>query len=294
MVLSGGVGTRIFRICNHIFLIALALLCILPLVQVLAMSFSASSAVAAGLVRLWPVDFTLKSYVYILKNAQFLGSFGVTLQRVALGFLINMVLVVLTAYPLSKGVQAFRGRTLMVWLFVFTILFQGGLIPSYMTIRMTGIMDSVWALVLPGAVQVFNVILLLNFFRNLPKELEESAFIDGAGHWTIMSRIFVPLSLPAMATIMLFTIVGHWNSWFDGLIYMNKPEHYPLATYLQTLIIQMDFKNMRTEDAYLLAEISNRTSKAAQIIIGSLPILVVYPFLQRFFVKGIVLGSVKE
>ncbi|WP_217592884.1 carbohydrate ABC transporter permease [Cohnella sp. GbtcB17] len=294
MVLSGGVGTRIFRVCNHIFLIALALLCILPLVQVLAMSFSASSAVAAGLVRLWPVDFTLKSYVYILKNAQFLGSFGVTLQRVALGFLINMVLVVLTAYPLSKGVQAFRGRTLMVWLFVFTILFQGGLIPSYMTIRMTGIMDSVWALVLPGAVQVFNVILLLNFFRNLPKELEESAFIDGAGHWTIMSRIFVPLSLPAMATIMLFTIVGHWNSWFDGLIYMNKPEHYPLATYLQTLIIQMDFKNMRTEDAYLLAEISNRTSKAAQIIIGSLPILVVYPFLQRFFVKGIVLGSVKE
>jgi len=138
------------------------------------------------------------------------------------------------------------------------------------------------------------LILLLNFFRGLPKELEEAAYMDGAGHWTTLWRIFVPLSTPVLATITLFATVHHWNSWFDGLIFMNSPMNYPLQSYLQTVVIQQDLSANTNVDLDSLAEISDRTAKAAQIFLGALPILLVYPFLQRFFVKGIVLGSVKE
>lgn len=287
-------GRRIFLIVNYTVLVLLACSCVLPFVNVLAVSFSSSPAVNAGEVSLWPVDFSLASYRYIVSNPAFVGSFGITLERVALGTAVNMLLTIMLAYPLSKENRSFRLRTVYVWVFVFTILFHGGLIPWYMTIKMTHLLDTIWALILPGAVPVFNVILLLNFFRNLPKELEESSFIDGAGHWTTMWKIYVPISMPAIATILLFTMVGHWNSWFDGLILMNSPKHYPLSSYLQTVIIQMDYSQMKQEDIDLLAIISNRTTKAAQIIVGALPILIVYPFLQRYFVKGIVLGSVKE
>jgi putative aldouronate transport system permease protein len=216
---------------------------------------------------------------------------GVTLKRVVLGLGVNMLLTIITAYPLSKETSAFKWRTLYVWIFVFTILFGGGLIPWYMTIKATGLLNSIWALVIPGAVPVFNIILLLNFFRGLPKELEEAALIDGAGHWTIMWRLFVPLSLPALATISLFTVVGHWNAWFDGMILMKSTADYPLQTYLRSVIIAQDFTNFSSLSE--LNEISDRTAKAAQIFLGSLPILLVYPFLQKFFIKGIVLGSVK-
>jgi putative aldouronate transport system permease protein len=287
-------GRRIFLTVNYVVLILLACSCVLPFINVLATSFSSSSAVNAGEVSLWPVDFSLASYRYIVSNPAFVGSFGITLERVALGTAVNMLLTVMLAYPLSKDNRSFRLRTVYVWVFVFTILFHGGLIPWYMTIKMTHLLDTIWSLILPGAVPVFNVILLLNFFRNLPMELEEASFIDGAGHWTTMWKIYVPISMPAIATILLFTMVGHWNSWFDGLILMNSPKHYPLSSYLQTVIIQMDYSQLKQEDIDLLAVISNRTTKAAQIIVGALPILIVYPFLQRFFVKGIVLGSVKE
>ncbi|QTH43812.1 carbohydrate ABC transporter permease [Cohnella sp. LGH] len=283
-----------FIVSNYFFLSALSLLCILPLVHVLAVSLSSSAAATAGQVNLWPVDFTLKSYRFVASNPAFLEAFFVTLQRVGLGIAVNMLLVLLTAYPLSKETKSFRARTWMVWLFVFTMLFNGGLIPTYMTIKYTHLLDSIWALVIPGAVPVFSVILLINFFRGLPKELEEASFIDGAGHWKALWSIYAPLSLPALATIALLTIVGHWNSWFDGLIYMNSRHNYPLSSYLQTIIIQRDLSNVTLQEMKELSDVSDRTMKAAQIFLGALPILVLYPFLQKYFVKGIVLGSVKE
>jgi len=269
-------------------------LCLFPLVHVLAVSFSSSSAATAGLVKLWPVEFTTKSYEFLLRKPEFLRSFGITLQRAALGLALNTVLTLLAAYPLSKETTAFRYRTAYAWFFVFTILFGGGLIPWYMTIRMTGLLDTIWALVIPGAVPVFNVILLLNFFRGLPKEIEESAFMDGASHWKVLWSMYVPLSMPALATIGLFALVGHWNSWFDGLILMNSPDRYPLSSYLQTVVINKTLMNATGSDWMTLAEVSDRTAKAAQIFLGALPILIVYPLLQKYFVKGIVLGSVKE
>ncbi len=284
---------RLFIVGNYAFLIALSVSCLFPLVHVLAISFSSSAAASAGKVVLWPVDFTLASYEFILQNDAFIRAFGVTLQRVALGFSLNLALTLLCAYPLSREQKHFRYRTAYAWYFVITILFGGGLIPWYLTIKETGLLDSVWALVIPGAVPVFNVILMLNFIRGLPAEISESAFMDGAGHWTVLWRIVVPLSMPVIATVSLFTLVGHWNAWFDGLILMNFPERYPLSTYLQLMVISSSTLNFSGVSLREVAEISQRTTRAAQIFLGALPILLVYPFLQRFFVKGIVLGSVK-
>lgn len=291
--MKASVSYRLFNGLNITFLSLLSLICILPLVHVLALSFSNNSSAAAGLVKLWPVGFTTDAYRFILSKPAFLDSIVVTLQRVGLGTVVNLLLTLLVAYPLSKESSAFRFRTLYAWIFVFTILFNGGLIPWYMTIKWTGIMDTIWALVLPGAVPVFNIILLLNFFRGLPKELDESASIDGGGHWTILWKIYVPLSTPALATITLFTIVWHWNSWFDGLILMKVPEHFPLSTYMQTILVHIDLTSMSGKDFEVLKDVSDRTAKASQIFLGALPIILAYPFLQRYFVKGIVLGSVK-
>jgi len=284
---------KIFVGANYMFLILVSLLCLLPLVQVLAISFSSSPAASAGLVKLIPVDFSFDSYQYILQKEEFIRSFIITLQRVIIGYSLNIVLALLCAYPLSKEVKDFRTRTYYAWFFVFTILFSGGLIPSYVVVSETGLLDSIWALVIPGAVGVFNVILLLNFFRGLPKEIEESAFMDGAGHWTVLVRMYLPMSLPVLATISLFILVGHWNAWFDGLIYMNFPDKYPLSTYLQLMVINSNPMKMDINNLNGVLQISERTTRAAQIFLGALPILIVYPFLQKYFVKGIVLGSVK-
>ncbi len=287
-------GRVAFVAFNYIFLASMAAACLLPLIHVLAVSFSSSQAAAAGYVKLWPVQFTLRSYEFVSGKQEFLDSLLITLERVGIGVALNMLLTVLIAYPLSKETSAFRSRTLYAWIFVFTILFSGGLIPLYMIVKDTMIMDSIWALVLPGAVPVFNVILMLNFFRGLPKELEEAAYIDGAGHLTVLWKIYIPLSMASLATVTLFSTVGHWNSWFDGLIFMNSPTDYPLQSYLQTVVIQQDLSLFSVKSMERFSEINDQTAKSAQIFLGALPILLLYPFLQRFFIKGIVLGSVKE
>jgi len=272
-------------------MLVLGLVCLLPIIHIIAFSLSDSAAASSGKVILWPINFSLDAYTYIMDEPKFGKSFMVSLERLALGLTISCMLTLLTAYPLSKESTRFRSRTYYVWFYVTTMLFSGGLVPTYMIVRAYGLLDSIWALVLPTALQVFNITLMLNFFRGLPKELDESAFVDGAGHWTILFRICLPLSLPSLATIALFTMVGHWNAWFDGLIYMNRPENYPLQTYLQTIVTNPDMS--RITNFAELKNISTRTVKTAQIIVAMLPIIVVYPFLQRFFVKGIVLGSVK-
>ncbi|MBW7456343.1 carbohydrate ABC transporter permease [Paenibacillus sepulcri] len=294
MVENKTLSQRIFTIGNYTALSLLALLCIFPLVHILAISFSSSSAATAGQVGLWPVDFTVKSYSFVVNEPAFLKSFVVTLKRVALGVSLNMLLGVLVAYALSKEVREFRFRTVYVWTFVITMLFNGGLIPTYVIVQKTGLIDSIWALVIPSAVNVFNIILILNFFRGLPKELLEASFIDGAGHWKTLLKVVIPVSMPVLATVTLFSVVFQWNEWFTGLIYMNSPDNYPLQSYLQTVIVTKDFSRLTVTDLTLLGQVSNRTVKAAQIFLGTLPILLVYPFLQRFFISGIVMGSVKE
>jgi ABC-type sugar transport system, permease component len=286
-------GRKVFLACNYTILAISALLCLLPLINVLAISLSSKSAAAAGFVKFWPVDFTWASYKYALSKPEFIQGFLVSLERVALGYIVNMVLTILVAYPLSKDRFGFRYRHYYAWFFIITMMFSGGLIPTYMTIKEAGLLDTIWALVLPGAVPVFNVILLMNFFRGLPKEIEEAAFMDGAGRWRILIQIFLPLSLPSLATVSLFVLVHHWNSWFDGLIYMNSPKNYPLQSYLQTIIVTPELNNLQVDQLLEATMVSDRTFKAAQVFLAALPILMVYPFLQKYFMKGLVMGSVK-
>jgi len=293
VTIKTSLGRKVFVVCNFVFLALLSFLCLMPIIHILAISFSSGAAAAAGKVTLWPVEFTTAAYNNVFGKPEYLRAFWVSVQRVVLGTSLSMFLVILTAYPLSKETHQFRLRTWYAWFFVFTILFNGGLIPTYLTVKSLGLIDTLWALILPTAVPVFNVILLLNFYRSLPKELEESSRIDGAGHFTTLWKIYVPLSLPALATTGLFTMVGHWNSWFDGMLYMNHTENYPLQTFLQTVIIQMDFRFIKAENAELMLKLSDRTSRAAQIFVAAFPILIVYPFLQKLFIKGIVMGSVK-
>lgn len=285
---------ELFPYFNGAFLLAITLLCILPIINIIAISLSSKTVVAAGEVAFWPKEFTWAAYEFLARRTEFWQAMGVTLQRLLLGGTLSILLTLLTAYPLSKEENAFRGRTVFAWVFFFTSLFGGGLIPAYILITELGLINSIWALVLPGAVQVFNIVVLLNFFRQIPKSLEEAGLIDGAGHMTILFRIYVPSALPAIATIALFVVVGHWNSWFDGLLYMNFPEKYPLQTYLQRMIIAKDFSLMTGSDIVGMGEISEKTIQSAQIFVGALPIMLVYPFLQKYFVKGLVIGSVKE
>ncbi|RHP32719.1 carbohydrate ABC transporter permease [Lachnotalea sp. AF33-28] len=287
---------KVFVFFNTLLMLLLCLLCLLPILHILAISLSEKGAVAAGYVKLFPVDFTLASYRYVMEKTEFWRSIGVTLKRLVLGSTLSIFLTILTAYPLSKPSTQFRRRTLYVWFLVITMLFNGGLIPNFMLVRELNLMDSIWALILPGIIPVFNVVLLLNFFRDLPKELEEAARMDGASHFRILWRIYVPLAAPAIATISLFTIVGYWNEWFSGMIYMNRPENYPLQTYLQSVVVQTSLTEVSTGSLAEMRDrmlISDRTFKSAQIFLGALPILCVYPWLQKYFTKGMTLGGVK-
>ncbi len=293
MVTSRRLQDRIIDWLITAFLLALGFSTLLPLINTLAISLSDKAAVSGGMVSLLPVGTNLFAYEYILRDEKFWRAFGVSIQRVALGGFLNFVFAVLTAFPLSRTAKAFPGRNIFMWMFVFGMILNVGLVPWYLTISGYGLIDNLWALVLPTAVPIWNVIILMNFFRNIPKELDEAARIDGANPLQLLWHVYLPTSLPALATITLFSIVGHWNSFFDGLILMNNPNNYPLQTYIQQLVIA-DRPALHGGQAQLLAQLSNNTLNAAKLFIAMLPILIVYPFLQRYFIRGIMLGSVKE
>jgi putative aldouronate transport system permease protein len=281
------------------FITLISLTCILPFINLLAISFSDKIPVTAGRVTFWPKGFTTSAYGFIMSNSAFIKAVLVSVRRTLLGVAINVLLIVLTAYPLSKSTSDFRARSFFAWFFVITMLFSGGLIPGYMIVRNTKLMDTIWALVIPGAIPVFSMLVVMNFMRSLPKELEEAAYIDGASHIQTLLWVILPVSTPTIATVTLFAFVGHWNSWFDGLIYMNKVENYPLQTYLRTLVVnpELFFRNAAaftsSDIQRFLNVINARTSAAAQLFLATVPILMIYPLLQKYFVTGLVLGSVK-
>ena len=289
-------GRKVFLALDVIVILLLCLICMVPLLNLLAYSFSASQPIIENKVFLWPKEFTLKAYQYVLESKEFWSSVSVSVKRVLLGVPLNTLLTILVAYPLSKDERQFKARKYYVAYMLTVMLFNGGLMPTYYIVSKTKLIDTVWALIIPGAVPIFNCIVLMNFFRGIPSELEESAKLDGASQWQILWRIFIPISKPSLATIILFSLINHWNSWFDGMFYMNNPNNYPMATYLATQIINNNqtMTNMTPEQLALLSSLSEKTVRSAQLFISIIPILVVYPFLQKFFVKGITVGSVKE
>ncbi|MDO4293284.1 MAG: carbohydrate ABC transporter permease [Eubacteriales bacterium] len=286
-------GRIAFQVMNYTVLTLLAAACLFPLINILAMSFSSATAVSAGKVSVWPVEFNANAYEYVIGKKDFWNSLFVSAKRVLIGVPLTMMITILTAYPLSKEKKQLRIRGVYTWLFFFTMLFSGGLIPGYLLIQNLHLMDTIWSLILPMAVPVYNIVLMLNFFRGIPKELEEAALIDGANQFQTCFRIFVPCAKPSIATLTLFTFITHWNSYFDGLIFSNFPESYPLASFLYTVVVQRDMSLLSIEEFKMLSMIDDRTIRCAQIFISLIPIMLVYPFAQKYFVKGMTVGSVK-
>lgn len=273
------------------------LVCLIPILNTVAISFSDRTSAALGLVRLWPVNFTLASYQNMLEETQFWTSFLVSVKRVVIGVSLNMLLSILMAYPLSKSKSVFYKKKYYMWIVVFTMMFNGGLVPTFMVVNKLHMMDTFWALVLPGAVPVFNVIILMNFFKAIPQSLEESAYVDGAGAWTILFKIYLPLSKASLATIGLFAVVTHWNSYFDGKIYINSLTKLPLQTYIQSLATSINtdmMASMTPEEIQEMLEVSSLTFNSAKVVVSMIPILLIYPFLQKYFATGMVVGAVKE
>lgn len=287
-------GRKVFLAINYVVLTLVTICSLFPLVYTLALSLSSNSAAAAGRVTIFPVEFTLDSYKYIFENPAFFTAFGISVVRVILGTVISLTVVMLSAYALSQEDENFLGRKFYTWFMMVTMVFSGGMIPLFIVVRQVKIYNTIWALVLPNAVAVFNIILMLNFFRGIPTALSESAFLDGANHFQVLTKIYLPVSKPSVATVSLFTIVNHWNSWFDGMIYMSDPSKYPLQTYLRNLLQTVDASQIDLNTVSSLAKVSQRTVSAAQIFIAIVPILLIYPYLQRFFITGMTLGSVKE
>ena len=288
-------GRKAFLAVDVIVILLLCLICMVPLLNLLAYSFSASQPIIENKVFLCPKEFTLKAYQYVLESKEFWSSVSVSVKRVLLGVPLNTLLTILVAYPLSKDERQFKARKYYVAYMLTVMLFNGGLMPTYYIVSKTKLIDTVWALIIPGAVPIFNCIVLMNFFRGIPSELEESAKLDGASQWQILWRIFIPISKPSLATIILFSLINHWNSWFDGLIYSNHTTNYPLQSYLQTLVTstteilaQGDVKAIAK-----LVDINDTNMKAAQIFISVIPLMLIYPFLQKYFTTGLTMGSVK-
>lgn len=293
MIQKKSFGTYTAKVIIWLIVILMTLSCLLPLINMIAISLSGSDAVASNQVGLLPVDFTLTTYSKLLNDGQFWASFWISVQRVVLGTLINMFFVITMAYPLSKSKLRFPAREIYIKFVIFAMLFSGGIIPLYMVVSGLKLTDTIWALVLPGAVPVFNVILMINFFKSVPGSLDEAARIDGASPLTILVKIYLPVSLPALATVALFSIVGHWNDYFSGLLYMNKASNYPLQTYIQQLTVDIT-QVTDAEQLKQLSQMSNRAFNATKIVVSTIPLLVIYPFLQKYFVSGIVIGAVKE
>lgn len=296
MKVKHSVSYYVYQVFNTIVLTLVALSCIFPILHVLAISLSSSNAAMAGRVTFLPVEFSFSAYEYLIKKKDFFNSVGISGMRVLVGTIFNMLLIILTAYPLSRTTVQFRKRNVYMVYFAITMFLGGGLIPTYMVIKNLHLLNNFWVLILPGAMSIWNVIIMMNFIRGLPRAVEESAFLDGANHWQTLFYVILPMSKPSLASLLLFSMIGHWNSWFDGMFYMNNPDNYPMATYLATQIINNNqtMTNMTPEQLALLSSLSEKTVRSAQLFISIIPILIVYPFLQKYFVKGITVGSVKE
>lgn len=281
-----------FDVVNTIFLSLVGLCGILPFVHMIAVSLSSGTMSAQNAVGLWPKEFSLEAYKEVLADKAMFRAVGVSLLRVFLGTVITMVLTILTAYPVSMSKRLFPGRKFYVVFMVITMLFTGGMIPAYVLISRMGMIDHIWALVIPGAIPVFNVIVLQNFFRGIPEEVREAAILDGANDFRMLWKIYLPLATPCLITLTMFCLIGHWNAWFDGLIYMHDNTLYPLQTYLQVKLSSLsDIKSMQEISQALL--VSDRGLMYAYVTLSCIPILAVFPLLSKYIKGGLTIGSVK-
>lgn len=285
---------RAFTIVNY-FVLALVLIAVMyPLVYVVSASFSSSYAVLSGKVWLWPVDPSVDGYKAVFKNKNILTGFQNTLFYTAAGTLVNLIMTVLAAYPLSR--RDFRGRNGFMLMFAFTMMFSGGLIPTYFVVKNLHMIDTVWAMLIPTALSVWNVIIMRTYFQTtIPHELLEASQLDGCNDFRFLLKIVVPLSGPIIAVIALFYAVGHWNQYFNAMIYLKDPHLYPMQLILRDILVQNEVKIDMLGDVKSAAARQGLREllKYSLIVVSSVPLLIVYPFVQKFFVKGVMIGSLK-
>jgi putative aldouronate transport system permease protein len=307
MVIGKSLGSRIMDVIIYIILVFVVIVTLYPVLNIAATSLSSSVAVEKNLVTVYPRDFTLKAYSMIFENDVIPRSFINSTFYTILGTIISLIMTILLAYPLSKRNLPLR-RFYTVFL-VITMYFSGGLIPGFLLVKALGLYDSVWAMILPGALSTYNAMIMISFFKTLPPELEESAYLDGANDILILVRIIIPLSTASIATIGLFYAVSKWNDWFTGMIFLKSTNKYPLPLILRELIIENkmeDMMNMGGVASNLNAGknmnamkddgdkmVNAETLKYATLFVSMIPMLIIYPFVQKYFVKGVMIGSLK-
>lgn len=281
-------GARVFNVCLYVFMIVVILIFIFPFFYMFSLSTSSMSAIMNNKVTFFPVGFNLDAYLRIFDYPNFFNAYKNTLLYTAAGTFISLVMSLLFAYPLTK--KFLKGRNVIMKMVIFSMFFNGGLIPNYLLIRSLGLANTVFAILIPFAINQFNLIILINFLRSLPEEIEEAAIIDGMGYFGILSRIIVPLSKPAIATVGLYTAVFFWNDWFNSLLYLNTNQQ-PVMRILRNIVVSA--ANAGDASGYGDRSVAEMASKSAVILVSVIPIIVIYPFLQRFFVKGLTVGSIK-
>lgn len=287
-------GDRLFDIINYILLAIVLAIVLYPLIFVAVASISNPAAVVKGEVWLLPKEINFTGYEKVFANKEILNGYMNTIIYTVVGTIVNVGMTILAAYPLSR--KDFRGRNIFTALFVFTMFFSGGLIPTYLIVKDLGMTNTMWALIIPNAVAVWNIIIMRTFFQqSIPFEIQESAQIDGCGNFKILLKIILPLSMPILAVMTLFYSVAHWNSFFSALIYLTERDKYPLQLFLREILIQSNMQDMiQTSEESLAKTIMEAESiKYALVIVANLPILMLYPFLQRYFVKGMIIGAIK-
>jgi ABC-type glycerol-3-phosphate transport system permease component len=281
-----------FNIVNYSLLILFTFICIFPFVNTIANAFSSSHAIQTGQVVLWPVEFQMDAMKSVITDANIIRSLWVTIYVTVVGTALNMLFTITTAYPLSR--RDFKGRKYFMNFMIVTMVFSGGLIPGYLLIKSLGMLNTLWSIMIPGLIGAFNVIIMKTFFQNLPDELREAAIMDGCGNIRYLVQIVLPLSGAVLATISLFYAVGHWNSYFSAVLFIDNADLYTLQVKLRNILLlaQMDtsLETMQNQDNLHVIE---ESLKSATIVFATVPILIVYPFLQKYFVKGSFLGSVK-
>lgn len=291
-MIKRSVGERTFNVINIVILTLAAISMLFPLLNVLAKSLSSNVAVTSGLVGLLPKDFQLDTYKYVLKDSQVLSSLKVTVLVTAVGTAGSMLVTIMTAYPLSK--KDLKGRRVMMLMIMFAMLFNGGMVPNYLIVKSLGLLNNIGALILPNMLNIFNMIIVKSFFEELPESVEESARLDGASNMRILFNIVLPMSLPIIASVGLFYAVDYWNTYFNAVMYITKPSLKPLQQYLYDLVTQSsDIMSNSTGSIDQMMNISSESVRCASIIVATLPILCAYPFLQKYFVKGLTVGAVK-
>ncbi|AIQ60505.1 ABC transporter permease subunit [Paenibacillus sp. LMG 31459] len=287
---SKTIGSLCFDAGIYLFLTAMGLITLLPFANVLSKSVSEEWAITSGKVGIFPVGFQLDTMKFVVTSSQFLHSLLISVIVTLVGTLLSLLITAMTAYPLSK--RELPGSGILIVMFIFTMMFSGGIIPNYLLIRQLGLINHLGSLILPALINVFNMLVIKSYFESLPESLEESAKLEGARNYTILFRIILPLSAPVLATIGLFYAVSFWNDYFNPMLYINSSNLKPLQLYLQDIVMNADSSSLN-RSADDLMNVPAEGVRAATVIASTVPILLVYPFLQKYFIKGVLIGSVK-